>query len=165
LHHFARRDGLLHAEELSLDAIADAVGTPFYCYSEATIRRHLHVFSDAFAGLRTLVAYSVKANSNLSILRIMREGGAGADIVSGGELARALEAGIPASKIVFSGVGKTKTEMAAALDAGIHQFNVESEPELVALDEVARGRGVRAPIAFRVNPDVSAGGHEKISTG
>lgn len=165
MHHFARRDGLLHAEELSLDAIADAVGTPFYCYSEATIRRHLHVFSDAFAGLRTLVAYSVKANSNLSILRIMREGGAGADIVSGGELARALEAGIPASKIVFSGVGKTKTEMAAALDAGIHQFNVESEPELVALDEVARGRGVRAPIAFRVNPDVSAGGHEKISTG
>lgn len=165
MHHFARRDGLLHAEDANLATLADAVGTPFYCYSEATIRRHVRVFREAFAGLRALTAFSVKANSNLAILKIMREEGAGADVVSGGELLRALEAGISASKIVFSGVGKTKAEMAAALKAGIHQFNVESEPELVALDEVARGIGARAPIAFRVNPDVSAGGHEKISTG
>ena len=165
MHHFALRDGALHAEDVNLEALAGAVGTPFYCYSSATLRRHIRVFRDAFAGLAPLIAYSVKANSNISVLKIMREEGAGADVVSGGELARALEAGIDPKKIVFSGVGKTREEMAAALDAGIHQFNVESEPELLALDDVARLRGARAPIAFRVNPDVSAGGHEKISTG
>lgn len=165
MHHFERRDGVLHAEDVSLETLADAVGTPFYCYSEATLRRHVRVFRDAFAGLAPLIAYSVKANSNLSVLKIMREEGAGADVVSGGELARALEAGVAADKIVFSGVGKTREEMAAALDAGIHQFNAESEPELDALNDIALSKGVRAPVAFRINPDVSAGGHEKISTG
>jgi diaminopimelate decarboxylase len=165
MHHFETRNGVLHAEDVDLQLLAEKVGTPFYCYSEATIRRHIHVFQKAFADLRPLIAYSVKANSNLSILAIMREEGVGADVVSGGELARALEAGIPPDRIVFSGVGKKREEMAAALDAGIFQFNVESEPELAALNEVALSTGVRAPIAFRINPDVSAGGHEKISTG
>lgn len=165
MHHFSRRDGVLHAEEVSLEALASAVGTPFYCYSEATLRRHIRVFRAAFGDLDPLVAYSVKANSNLSVLGIMREEGAGADVVSGGELARAREAGIAAERIVFSGVGKTREEMAAALDAGIFQFNVESAGELEALNVVALSKAVRAPIAFRVNPDVSAGGHAKISTG
>lgn len=165
MHHFALRDGALHAEDVNIETLAALVGTPFYCYSTATLRRHIRVFRDAFADLAPLIAYSVKANSNLSVLKIMREEGAGADVVSGGELARALEAGIDPKKIVFSGVGKTRIEMAAALDAGIHQFNVESEPELDALNEVALSMGARAPVAFRINPDVSAGGHEKISTG
>jgi len=165
MHHFQYATGVLHAENVSLDAIARAVGTPFYCYSAATLRRHIGAFTKAFAGAPTLVAYSVKANSNLSVLRLVAGEGAGADVVSGGELARALEAGVPAAKIVFSGVGKTRDEMAFALDAGIHQFNVESEPELLALDEVARSKGAQAPVAFRVNPDVAAGGNDKISTG
>ena len=165
MHHFERRDGVLHAEDVNLERLAAKVGTPFYCYSEATLRRHMRVFRAAFGEPAPLVAYSVKANSNLSVLNIMREEGAGADVVSGGELARALEAGVPAAKIVFSGVGKTREEMAAALDAGIHQFNVESEPELEALNEVALSKGATAPIAFRINPDISAGGHAKISTG
>lgn len=165
MHHFGRRDGVLHAEEISLERLADAIETPFYCYSEATLRRHVRVFRQAFADVDPLIAYSVKANSNLSILKIMREEGTGADVVSGGELARALEAGVPGDRIVFSGVGKTCEDMAAALDASIHQVNVESEAELVALDEVARSKGTAAPIAFRINPDVSAGAHEKISTG
>lgn len=165
MHHFHRKDGVLYAEDINVETLADAVGTPFYCYSEATIRRHLRVFRDAFGDLNPLIAYSVKANSNLSVLKIVGEEGAGADVVSGGELIRALEAGIAPDKIVFSGVGKTKNDMAAALDAGIFQFNVESEGELVALDAVARSKGTRAPIAFRVNPNISAGGHEKISTG
>ena len=165
MHHFALRGGVLHAEEVNLETLASAVGTPFYCYSSATLRRHIRVFTGAFAELAPLIAYSVKANSNLSVLNILREEGAGADVVSGGELARALEAGIGAEKIVFSGVGKTRDEMAAALDADIHQFNVESEGELDALNEVALSKGARAAIAFRVNPDISAGGHEKISTG
>lgn len=165
MHHFECRNGVLFAEDVSVEAIADAVGTPFYCYSEATLRRHVRVFRGAFADMAPLIAYSVKANSNLSVLKIMREEGAGADVVSGGELARALEAGINGEKIVFSGVGKSRTEMAAALDARIFQFNVESECELEALNETALSKGVRAAIAFRVNPDVSAGGHEKISTG
>lgn len=165
MHHFAYRNGVLHAEEASLEAIAEAVGTPFYCYSEATLRRHLRVFREAFRGLDALIAYSVKANSNLAVLKVLASEGAGADVVSGGELKRARAAGIPAAKIVFSGVGKTREEMALALDEGIHQFNVESAPELEALNEVALSKGARAPIAFRVNPDVKAGGHEKISTG
>lgn len=165
MRHFAYKNGVLHAEDASLAALAEAVGTPFYCYSAATLRRHVRVFREAFAGMDALVAYSVKANSNLSVLRLMAAEGAGADVVSGGELARALDAGVAPSKIVFSGVGKTKDEMAAALAAGIHQFNVESEPELLALDEVARGMDAVAPLAFRVNPDVAAGGNDKISTG
>ncbi len=165
MHRFQPRNGVLHAEETSLAALAAAVGTPFYCYSAATLRRHMRVFRDAFAGTDALIAYSVKANSNLSVLELMAAEGAGADVVSGGELRRALEAGVAPSKIVFSGVGKTREEMALALAAGIHQFNVESEPELIALDETARSTGAVAPIAFRVNPDVAAGGNEKISTG
>ena len=165
MHFFQYKSGILHAEDVNVETLADAVGTPFYCYSEATIRRHVRVFKAAFRNAAPLIAYSVKANSNISILKILREEGAGADVVSGGELARALEAGVSGGGIVFSGVGKTRVEMAAALDAGIYQFNVESEPELHALNEVALSKGAVAPIAFRINPDVSAGGHEKISTG
>ena len=165
MHHFERREGVIHAEDIDLEKLAEAVGTPFYCYSEATLRRHMRVFRSAFAEIEPLIAYSVKANSNISVLKIIREEGGGADVVSGGELFRALEAGIPASKIVYSGIGKTRAEIAAAIAADIHQFNIESEPELEALNEVALSMGARAPIAFRINPDVSAGGHEKISTG
>ncbi len=165
MHHFQHHDGVLHAEDVDLEALAAAVGTPFYCYSAATIRRHMRVFMAAFSDLAPLVAYSVKANSNLSVLKIIREEGGGADVVSGGELARALDAGVDPGKIVFSGVGKTRAEMAAALDAGIYQFNVESEPELDALNDVALSKGAKAAIAFRLNPDVAAGGHAKISTG
>lgn len=165
MHHFTLRGGALHAEDVNIETLAAAVGTPFYCYSSATVRRHLRVFRNAFDGMAPLIAYSVKANSNLSVLKIVADEGAGADVVSGGELVRALEAGIDPEKVVVSGVGKTRDEMAAALDAGIYQFNVESEGELLALNEVALSKGARAPIAFRINPDVSAGGHQKISTG
>ena len=164
MNHFEYRDGVLHAEEVSLVEIADEVGTPFYCYSTATLTRHYVVFKAAFPQ-STLIAYSTKANGNIAVLKTLALLGAGADVVSGGELKKALAAGIPASRIVFSGVGKTKTEMRAALDAGIYQFNVEGEPELEALNEVALSMGVVAPIALRVNPDVDAGTHEKISTG
>lgn len=165
MHHFEYHGDRLYAEGIDLAALADEVGTPFYVYSEATLRRHVGVFTKAFSGADTLVAYSVKANSNLAVLRVLASEGAGADVVSGGELARALKARIPPQKIVFSGVGKTEEEMAAALEAGIHQFNVESEPELNALDALAQRYGKQAPIALRVNPDVAAGGHDKISTG
>ncbi|MEL6789098.1 MAG: diaminopimelate decarboxylase [Pseudomonadota bacterium] len=165
MHHFEERGGVMHAEDVALTDIADAVGTPFYCYSEATIRRHMQVFRGAFGDADMLTAYSVKANSNLSVLTVLAQEGAGADVVSEGELRRARAVGIPGEKIVFSGVGKTRDEMAYALGEGIHQFNVESEPELHQLNEVALARGAVAPIAFRVNPDVSAGAHEKISTG
>lgn len=165
MHHFAYRNGALHAEDADLHKIAADVGTPFYCYSEATLRRHAQVFQAAFQGLDFLAAYSLKANSNLAVVRVLASEGMGADIVSGGELRRALAAGMPASKIVFSGVGKTREEMALALAEGIYQFNVESAGELTALNDLAVANGVRAPIAFRVNPDVAAGGHEKISTG
>lgn len=165
MHHFNYKSGILHAESCNLVTIAEEVGTPFYCYSEATIRRHVKVFRDAFSDTNALTAFSVKANSNLSVLRIIASEGAGADVVSGGELKRARAAGITGEKIVFSGVGKTREEMALALDENIFQFNVESEPELLALNEVAVSKNMQAPVAFRVNPDVSAGGHEKISTG
>jgi diaminopimelate decarboxylase len=165
MHHFAYRDGRLFAEDVDLTALADAVGTPVYVYSEATLRRHLRVFADAFAGADTLVAYSVKANSNLAVLKVLASEGAGADVVSGGELQRALRAGIAPDKIVFSGVGKTRDEIAAALEANILQFNVESAPELAAVNDIAAAAGKRAPVALRINPDVAAGGHEKISTG
>lgn len=155
----------MYAENVPLRKIAKEVGTPVYVYSTATFERHYNVFADAFKGTETLVAYSVKANSNIAVLATLARQGAGADVVSGGELARALVAGIPANKIVFSGVGKTRDEMRAALTAGIRVFNVESLPELDALSRVAVDMGKTAPIAFRVNPDVSAGGHAKISTG
>jgi diaminopimelate decarboxylase len=164
MNHFDYRNGELHAEDVALSAIAATVGTPFYCYSTATLERHYRVFSEAM-GEGSLVAFSVKANGNLAVLKTLAALGAGADVVSGGELKRARAAGIPGDKIVFSGVGKTKAEMALALKHGIYQFNVESEVELLALDEVAGSLGLTAPVAFRVNPDVDAKTHAKISTG
>ena len=165
MHHFDYRNGVLHAEDVDLVALADKVGTPFYCYSTATLERHYRVFTDAFADVPALVCYSLKANSNQAVIATLTRLGAGADIVSGGELKRALAAGVPADKIVFSSVGKTRAEMAAALNAGIFCFNVENEPELLALSEVAAGMNRVAPIAVRVNPDVDAKTHRKISTG
>lgn len=165
MRHFDYIDGEMFAEDVALREIAAKVGTPVYVYSTATFARHFNVFAKAFEGRKTLIAYSVKANSNLAVLATLAKLGAGADVVSQGELVRALTAGIPASKIVFSGVGKTEPEMRAALSAGIRVFNVESLPELERLSDVALSMGKRAPVAFRVNPDVSAGGHEKISTG
>jgi diaminopimelate decarboxylase len=165
MHHFSYRNGVLHAEDAALDVIAREVGTPFYCYSTATIERHYSVFSEAFAGCDSLVCYSIKANSNLSVIRTLARLGSGADVVSEGEIHRALAAGVPPEKIVFSGVGKTRAEMAFALDTGIFGFNVESEAELRALSEVASARGASARIAFRINPDVDAKTHAKISTG
>lgn len=164
MNHFGYKSGRLFAEDVDLTALAEKVGTPFYCYSTATFERHYRVFAAAFPK-DTLVAFSVKANGNLAVLKTLGKLGAGADVVSGGELRKALAAGIPATRIVFSGVGKTKAEMKAALEAGIHQFNVESEPELEALDEVAGALGKRAPITIRVNPDVDAKTHAKITTG
>lgn len=165
MRHFDYINGEIHAEDVPLREIAKAVGTPVYVYSTATFERHYSVFADSFKGIEALVAYSVKANSNIAILATLAKLGAGADVVSSGELARALLAGIPAKKIVFSGVGKTKDEMRDALNAGIRVFNVESLAELDALNAIALSLGKRAPIAFRVNPDVTAGGHDKISTG
>jgi diaminopimelate decarboxylase len=162
---FGYRTGAFFVEDVDVADIAANVGTPFYCYSANALRKNYREFAKAISSLDPLIAFSVKANSNLSVLRILAREGAGADIVSGGELQRALRAGIPASKIVFSGVGKTREEMALALSVGIFQFNVESDPELQALHEVAASKGVRAPVAIRVNPDVEAGGHKKISTG
>jgi len=165
MHHFHYRSGRLHAEEVDLVRLAAEVGTPFYCYSTATLERHFRVFAEAFAADDALVCFAMKANSNQAVLATLGRLGAGMDIVSGGELARALAAGIPAEKIVFSGVGKTRAEMAAALKAGILCFNVESEPELRQLSEVATGLGLRAPVSILVNPDVDALTHAKISTG
>ncbi len=165
MHHFQYRGGVLHAEDVDLRAIAAEVGTPFYCYSSATLVRHYRVFRDAFAGMDTLVCYAMKANSNQAVLKTLAREGAGMDIVSIGELKRALLAGVPGNRIVFSGVGKTREEMAAALEADILCFNVESEPEAQALSEVALSMGRRAPVSFRINPDVDARTHAKISTG
>ena len=165
MHHFAYRDGVLHAEDVSLPALAERHGTPLYVYSSATLERHYRVFADAFAGIDALVCYAVKANSNQAVLRTLARMGAGMDVVSGGELQRALKAGVPGERITFSGVGKTASEIAAALDAGILCFNVESEPELQLLSDLASGRGATARIALRVNPDVDAKTHAKISTG
>src|SRR5215210_409792 len=165
MHHFAYRDGVLHAEDVDLRHLADDVGTPFYCYSSATLTRHYRVFADAFSDRDALVCYAMKANSNQAVLKTLGRLGAGMDIVSGGELRRALAAGVPGERIVFSGVGKTREEMAAALDARILCFNVESEPEMAALSEVAAAKGARAPVSIRVNPDVDAKTHRKISTG
>jgi diaminopimelate decarboxylase len=164
MHYFAYKHGVLSAEGVSLETLAREVGTPFYCYSSATLARHYKVFAGALPK-DALIAFSVKANGNLAVLKTLAKLGAGADVVSGGELVKALAAGIPAGKIVFSGVGKTREEMRSALEAGIYQFNVESEPELAALDEVAASLGVRAPTTLRINPDVDAKTHAKITTG
>ncbi len=165
MHHFQFRNGELYAEEVPVRKIARRVGTPFYLYSAATLKRHFQVFDQAFASIPHLVCYSVKANSNLAVLRLLAKEGAGADIVSGGELYRALKAGIPPQKIVFSGVGKTAREMREALRAGILMFNVESLGEMKLLSRVAKRLGTKAPIAIRVNPDVDPKTHPYISTG
>ncbi|RIK97803.1 MAG: diaminopimelate decarboxylase [Proteobacteria bacterium] len=165
MHHFAYRDGVLHAEDVSLPELAGAVGTPFYCYSTATLTRHYRVFSDAFADVKALVCYAMKANSNQSVLRTLARLGAGADVVSGGELKRALAAGIPPERIVFSGVGKTADELRLALAEDILCLNIESEPELELLSRLATETGRRARISVRVNPDVDARTHAKIATG
>jgi len=165
MRHFDYRDGVLHAEDVNLAALAEAVGTPFYCYSTATLERHYRVFADAFAETDHLVCYAMKANSNQSVLRTLAKLGAGADVVSGGELKRALAAGIPADKILFSGVGKTEAELRAALAADILCLNVESEPELDLLSRLAVETGRTARISIRVNPDVDSKTHAKISTG
>jgi diaminopimelate decarboxylase len=165
MDHFNYRDGALCAEDATIAEIAQAVGTPFYCYSSATLERHYRVFAEALAGLPATICFAVKANSNLAVLRTLGALGAGADVVSGGELTRALTAGIPASRIVFSGVGKTDAEIEQALAAGILQINVESEPELAAVDRVAGRLGKRAQVSLRINPDVDAHTHAKITTG
>ncbi len=165
MHHFNYKNGQLHCEDVALSAIADAVGTPVYVYSTATLRRHARVIGAAFSDVDCLIAYSVKANGNLAVLATLADEGCGADVVSGGELQRAITAGIPPEKIVFSGVGKTRDEMRLGLEMGIHQFNVESAAELEALSQVAVALGKTAPVALRVNPDVAAGGHPNISTG
>jgi diaminopimelate decarboxylase len=163
--HFLYRDGVLHAEDVPLSEIAEAVGTPFYCYSTATLTRHFRLFDEALEGMDHLVCYAMKAASNQAILRTLAGLGAGMDVVSGGEYMRARAAGVPGERIVFSGVGKTRDEMRLALEGGIRQFNVESEPEMRALSEVAVSLGVTAPITVRVNPDVDAKTHAKIATG
>ncbi|MEM1163447.1 MAG: diaminopimelate decarboxylase [Pseudomonadota bacterium] len=165
MDHFAYRDGILHAEDVPLTAIAEEVGTPAYVYSTATFQRHFRVFDEALAGTDHLICYSIKACGNLAVLKTLGDMGAGMDVVSEGELRRALMAGVPGAKIVFSGVGKTVAEMRLGLENGIRQFNVESEPELEALNAVAVSMDTRAPITIRVNPDVDAKTHAKIATG
>src|SRR5688500_1596180 len=163
--HFAYRHGRLHCEAVALESLTDAVGTPTYVYSKAALLGSYAAYDRAFAGVDHVICYAVKANSNLGILSVLAKAGAGADIVSVGEMHRALRAGIPGRKIIFSGVGKTREEMRDALKAEILMFNVESVSELRALDEVAREMGVRAPVALRVNPDVDPKTHKYISTG
>lgn len=165
MHHFHYRNGELYAEDVALSQLAAEFGTPFYCYSTATLERHFRVFSGAFAGLDHLVCYAMKANSNQAVLKTLARLGAGMDVVSEGELRRARAAGVPASKITFSGVGKTEREMAYALEEGILCFNVESEPELAQLSRVAVALSKTAHVALRVNPDIDAKTHHKISTG
>jgi diaminopimelate decarboxylase len=165
MNHFQYRSGVLHAEDVSLASLASEVGTPFYCYSTATLERHYRVFAEAFAGVPTLVCYAMKANSNQSVLRTLAKLGAGADVVSGGELKRARAAGIPPEKIVFSGVGKTEAELRQALAENILCINIESEPELDLLSQLASELGRTARISVRINPDVDAKTHAKISTG
>lgn len=165
MDHFLYRDGTLHAEDVPVTEIAAVVGTPFYCYSTATLTRHFRLFEEALSGLDHLVCFAIKSLSNQAILRTLADLGAGMDVVSEGEYRRARAAGVPGERIVFSGVGKTRAEMAYALQNGIRQFNVESAEELRVLSSVASGLGVTAPITLRVNPDVDAKTHEKIATG
>jgi diaminopimelate decarboxylase len=165
MHHFAYRNGVLHAEDVDLIALADAVGTPFYCYSTATLGRHYRVFAEAFADVDALVCYAMKANSNQAVIATLARLGAGADVVSGGELLRARAAGVPPEKIMFSGVGKTADELALAVEHGILCVNVESEPELELLAAIAANKNRRADVSIRVNPDIDAKTHAKIATG
>ncbi|QMV00547.1 diaminopimelate decarboxylase [Devosia sp. D6-9] len=165
MHHFETRDGVLYAEDVPVPELAAKVGTPFYVYSAATLRRHVRVMQEAFEGIPMLLAYAMKANSNQAVLKLMAKLGVGADVVSGGELERAIAAGIPANKVVFSGVGKTVAEMRRGLELGIYCFNVESEPELERLDMIAGDMGKTARVSVRINPDVDAKTHAKISTG
>jgi diaminopimelate decarboxylase len=165
MHHFAYRGGVLHAEAVSLGSIADSVGTPFYCYSTATLERHYRVFADAFADVPSLVCYAVKANSNQAVIATLARLGSGADVVSEGELKRVLKAGVPPEKIMFSGIGKTDRELGAAVDTGILCVNVESEPELDRLSAIAVSKGRSVDISVRVNPDIDARTHAKIATG
>jgi diaminopimelate decarboxylase len=165
MHHFAYRNGVLHAEDIDLAALAEAVGTPFYCYASATLERHYRVFAGAFADVDALICYAMKANSNQAVIATLGRLGAGADVVSGGELLRARHAGISPDKIMFSGVGKTAAELALAVDAGILCVNVESEAELELLASIAAAKGRTAAISIRVNPDIDAKTHAKIATG
>ena len=165
MDHFLYKNGVLHAEDVPVSEIAAQVGTPFYVYSMATLTRHFTLFDEALSGMNHLVCFAMKSNSNLAVLKLMGELGAGIDVVSIGEYLKAKAAGLPGERIVFSGVGKTRSEMRQALEGGIRQFNVESEPELEALNEVAMALGVKAPIALRINPDVDAKTHAKIATG
>ena len=165
MHHFSYREGVLHAEDVDLNIIAEEIGTPFYCYSTATLERHYRVMTEAFKDSEHFICYAMKANSNQAVIKTMADLGAGMDVVSEGELRRALAAGVPGRKIVFSGVGKTAREMAFGLKEGVSCFNVESEPELELLSLVAQRTGQRATISIRVNPDVDAKTHAKITTG
>lgn len=165
MDHFTYKNGVLHAEDIALDVLAKSVGTPFYCYSHATLLRHFTVFAEALQEINPLICYAVKANDAIAVIKTLARAGSGADVVSGGEALRALVAGVPSDKIVFSGVGKTREEMVFALEQNIFQFNVESEAELRTLSEVALGLGKTAHIALRVNPDVTSDTHVKISTG
>ncbi len=165
MDHFIYQNNILHAEGVPLPDIAATVGTPFYVYSAATLSRHYRLFEEALAGLDHLICYSVKSNPNLAVLKLLGDLGAGMDVVSGGEYLRARTAGIPGERIVFSGVGKTRAEMAQALKGGIRQFNLESQPEMRALSEVASAMGLTAPVTLRINPDVDAKTHAKITTG
>ncbi len=165
MHYFDYRGGVLHAEAVNLSELADAVGTPFYCYSTATLERHYKVFASAFSDVDALVCYAMKANSNQAVIKTLAKLGAGADVVSEGELKRARAAGIPADKIMFSGLGKTARELALAIDENILCINVESEPELDLLSQIAASKGRSAHISVRVNPDVDAKTHHKIATG
>jgi len=165
MHHFAYRGGVMHAEAVSLDALAEAVGTPFYCYSTATLTRHYQVFAGAFADVDALVCYAMKANSNQAVIATLAQLGAGADVVSEGELMRARLAGVPADKIMFSGIGKTARELALAVDENILCINVESEPELELLSSIAASKERKVRISVRVNPDIDAKTHHKIATG
>ncbi|MGI9463562.1 MAG: diaminopimelate decarboxylase [Aestuariivirgaceae bacterium] len=165
MHHFAYKDGILHAEDVNLQVLAEEIDTPFYCYSTATLERHYRVFDEAFAGTDHQICYAMKANSNQAVIKTLVDLGAGVDVVSEGELRRAMALGVPGRKIVFSGVGKTAREMAYALKQGIACFNVESEPELELLSNVATRLGTRATVSIRVNPDVDAKTHAKITTG
>ena len=165
MHHFAYRDGVLHAEAVNLIDVAQSVGTPFYCYSTATLTHHFDVFAGAFSDVKALVCYALKANSNQAVVKTLADRGAGADVVSAGELKRARAAGIPSEKIMFSGIGKTADELALAVDEGILCVNVESEPELALLSSIAVGKARTARISVRVNPDVDARTHRKIATG
>ncbi len=166
MDHFTIKDGVMHAEDVPLPAIADAVGTPVYVYSRATLERHARVFREGLAAVPDkLIAFAVKSNPNLAVLKVLQREGYGADVVSVGEMRRALAAGIAPAMIVFSGVGKTTAELRAALEAGIGQFNIESEEEGLELAAIAAEMGLVAECALRINPDVDAGTHDKISTG